>query len=482
MESKIVELEEGEPEEIKRSGQKFKIFKISWIIILSLFTLLFLSFIIYLTISLLTPNITISNNDRGTSSNSSNSNNTNISDIKSHLLQTYCPYNDLDGLTDNCFKYNQETNKLPVILGTGWDPTTRELKLPFLQLTYDKLNSYDSYLYPDQLVINDKTNGTSYRERLYESRSAYLNSLKNYSATEIMAEILDTRQLLYQFESDLNMIALISEYTNYFEISFEPSQTQIISHIAKIIDTLPDLYDPIVYRSFLDKWGTHIIMSATIGRYDQHVLLIRNCYSELNNTKLLEYAKRRVLHQEISTSFFNYSRLFMTELYGTTERKPLLNKIHVVPITNFISDKNKRMNLQRAIDELYLDQRTIVDNLITSLKTKKPVSYFSTHNTNVSCLSTFELDLNQSHSIDSIDETQCSPTLCQRTLDGDITSRLNTDAQYVFSREQTARSGCVGNNYGRDNVWGYCCIDCVPHIDENNRFIGCDCPRFASKI
>ena len=454
----MVELEEGEHVEHVEPKRNFNLLHVIWIAFAALGGSVLLLFLI-IAVSEVARN--------GTETTTATGNSPNVSEIKLYLLQQYCPYNDMDGLTEHCFKFNKETNKLPVILGVGWDATTRELKLPLLELTYDNVNTYDSYLYPDQLVIKNRRDRVSYRERLYESQNAFF---KNTDNTEIDAETLSPTH----FESDLNMIAVLSQYTNYFDISL--SEVDIIPQVQKIIDTLPAKYDPIAYQSFLNDWGTHIIMSASVGRYEQQVILIRNCYSENNNTKVLEYAKSYITNDRtnVPPDFFNYSKSFIKELYGTTLRKPLLNKINVVPITDFINDENIRLNLQQAIDAF---------NKTPNFNTAKNINYISTANSNVTCSSSFELNLNSSKTIASPDPTQCAPTVCTRNTNGSLTSTLNTDAQFIFSNEETARSGCVGNHYlisygpAAYNMWGYCCMDCVPEI-KDNKFIGCDCPTF----
>jgi len=56
-----------------------------------------------------------------------------------------CPFHDMKGLSRFCHNHTQSHTKIKtdlpnllVTLGTGWDPISAEIKLPFFHLTYHK--------------------------------------------------------------------------------------------------------------------------------------------------------------------------------------------------------------------------------------------------------------------------------------------------------------------------------------------------------
>lgn len=309
-------------------------------------------------------------------------------------LTSYCPYNGLNGTNHNC-KNNLKDynlNKLPVIMGVGWDPIVGQIKLPFLKSTYDKKNKIinpnnNTYLIPDGYKIKILNNNPNNETKKYHYPSEFFNNIdpnNNKIKNGIFTKsITSFDSILPFFASGEQYMTIATEYrySYYFEAEYEHD---IIPLVMEAINSLPIEYDEEIYNLFINYWGTHVIINGSAGGLALQMTSLKECFVpngiDLDDQVLLimlkELYEKQYQHVDFYAEFREYSSASSIEIYGGNpiiiddyDKRaqsfydyPVIIDMSVRPIYEFIKNEVIRNNLIRAINNYFLTGKLKLDN------------------------------------------------------------------------------------------------------------------------
>jgi hypothetical protein len=304
------------------------------------------------------------------------------------IREKYCPYNDFRGLSNQCTKKNNpiKTNMSPlhVLIGVGWDPIQGQIKLPFLQMSYTKnkyyvSNSNTKYYIPDEVILEKRN--ISYRNmitRIYKTVDQYLDNL-NPNRTTINSgplgiPINDIPNFLHFFDNGNSVIASTTEYRSNFDLKLNGIQT-IIPVVQQAINSLPQQYDPDLYKLFIEYWGTSVVISGTSGGLGQQTVMMKQCFggidfsSESELYMLKQFYSKEYSHINFAARFTQYSKASIIDMFGgnpeitdpkewitrvnSFDDNSILIKVSVKPITDYILNPIIKENMINAITEYY---------------------------------------------------------------------------------------------------------------------------------
>ena len=238
--------------------------------------------------------------------------------------------------------------------------------------------------------------------------------------------------------------------------------------------------------------------------------------------------------------FQQYSRASIIDIFGgnpkyvnisdwktrvqTINEFPVITNVKTRPITDFIHNVTIKANLMKAINDYYTAGNMKIaqyrQDYLNSLKGGRLVTYIGTVMPNNNIISTQQMSLTSggSTSVPKSPWSSWTPTSdyegfgCARTSDNMIRSYV--DGGYmssVMAKENPygdsgtwwsvnsgagsdVVSGCSVSSYTfkldrltsiafpltSANMYGYCCMDCIPDIrcDKYCHFYGCGCPAF----
>lgn len=206
------------------------------------------------------------------------------------------------------------------------------------------------------------------------------------------------------YEQTRNVAYVLKTQKNYY-IVVPPSQLTFSPECQKNLDLLPDEYNPILYRQFINAFGTDVATYTEWGLRYTFASNIKECYVSQTTTTETENQVRTNAwiasngHTEYTgssqTSTYYQSRTITSESFqggnvnchsssewncwwqsGILMVDPVIVTRSTIPIYTLINDTNKRANMMRAYNE-YLQQSYELQNYVVEQKILQPhhVSY-----------------------------------------------------------------------------------------------------------
>ena len=435
------------------------------------------------------------------------------------VIKEYCPFRDLYGLSPMCVNSSNGINDvgpipLPVLVGVGWDPVLGQIRLPFLEMSYNNKNIFVSnndiqYLIPDQINFTVKNISFNYERHVdtFENIYDYVNYL-NLNRTNITSGLLSLpieagEYLVSYFGQGDNNIYLVTEIHHAYQLELlDVNNLQIIPSVQDAINSLPLEYNDTIYSEFINYWGTDIVISGFAGGLAQQTSMVRICYGGLNLDDTVELSLLKGLYAaqyqnvNFQSGFTQYSSASIINMYGgnpiyvqpanwsqrmeSFEDYPVLTEVITVPITNFIQNLTIKANLLKAI-ELYLNNEThsrnnLIQNWIDSINGPRNINwvpaYLAPPTTNYAgqlvAFGGYE-------KIYSLGKNQNTGGLiyCARDNNGSIYTVDNASGDIQIRQGESVRQGCSytqwydppaqGESYGI-TFRNYCCQGCIPSL------------------
>lgn len=445
-----------------------------------------------------------------------------IPHIVTHIQETYCPFNDMKGVSKFCSNTTSKrlatANKLPVIIGITWDPILGQIKLPFLELTYHLNKIYTSnsgtvYQIPDQVNLVAKDINTSNPQaQIFATLNEFLNEIqpdRTKVASGILGLPLDMLNLFIQFfDNGINKASSVTDYHYNMVLNFQNvSDLRIIPFVQHAIDSLPAEYDPVLYNLFIQYWGTAVVMSGSSGGMAQQSVMIKDCFGGLDLSSqsalylMKDFYPYQYQHINMDAGFAQHSRASMIDIYGgnpqyfnpnqwiqrvtSMDDHPVLVDVVMKPITDFITSATIKANMQKAIDQYYNDGITKIAHYKQTYD-KQPKNIFEYF-----VWGDGQPNSNKGYVVGHMSNVPINKKAedCYRDADGNIvatTLENNNGPHYKYGCSHTV--GYIQTNQQTNhgiqpiNVYGhlYCCQDCTPSIngDPYNGDLSCICPSF----
>jgi MAC/Perforin domain len=329
-----------------------------------------------------------------------------INDIANEIIDQFCPYNGLYGLSDICQNISDAKlfNTLPIQIGVGWDPVVGQIRLPFFDMTYLEnktfiTNNNTVFNIPDQInldVIN--ISNAIYTNYTFETPFDLVTEMNN-SRSQVISGILSQPPtqndfLLSYFSAGKQYAIMITEYRSVYNLqnNTDMYNMSIIPLVQEAIDSLPETYDQDIYDLFIQYWGTHVVFSGQGGAFAQQLTTLKGCYAP--NIPLAYQAQLTLLknlypvqYQHVSyyQSYQQYSSATNVNLYGgnpvlvnpynwterinTIQNYPVLTSVQVIPITDFIQNEIIKENLEIAINNYFSTGDDQINSTLTSWNT-----------------------------------------------------------------------------------------------------------------
>jgi len=104
-----------------------------------------------------------------------------ITDNAKRIMEKMCPYNGLYGSLCST-KQLDKINKLPVLLGVGWDPVKGEIRLPLLNVTYSNkiyqsINGENFVIPNEYKLIKQNLTQNNFNTVTYHYPSEFFNDI-----------------------------------------------------------------------------------------------------------------------------------------------------------------------------------------------------------------------------------------------------------------------------------------------------------------
>lgn len=463
-----------------------------------------------------------------------------ITNVTSYIIDNNCAFNGLNGINSFCGKNLQKSTKFPAILGTGWDPVTGQIMLPFLELTYRNNNMYTTpigsiFMIPDQTSISlyQQTDVTT---NIYQTADDYFDNV-NPTRTNILSGSLgipinEMANIIPLFDNGNNNIVDVIEY-NYIYNMILSEQSDIIPELKELLESLPDVYT-YEYDMIIENWGTHVITSGYAGGLANQMVLSKNCFSgaDLVGQSELTFLKTsnptQYQNVDYQANFNLYSTASIFDMYGgdpsimnwqdriqTLYDNPVMINFQVLPLTAFISNATIRNIMQQVVNNYLTNGINQINqykqNYYNGVNLPKQLMYlsvmhFSAYNNYPEeyVITANQLDFNlASGSSQPVQygNAEYSNAICQRNSIGYISSGIyntnNTPPGFCYVNNQNGNSvrfGCSYNSYvvTRCNTpphpslisqMGFCCMGCEPAIINSNGkmlYTGCNCPKMIN--
>lgn len=209
------------------------------------------------------------------------------------LVGEQCPYNSMNGLSKYCntsnvnSQYNTKFNTkyLRAKIGLGWDSINNKVKLPFLELSYNKNKNYTSnskklYAVPDQISLKRlNVSNEIVNTQIYKTIHEYLNNINTHEINSLL--IMEVPEIIQQFSHGTNSITNTEEI--HYNLELEYTLPYSPNAYAKgIIDNLPLDYDEDFYELFFRYFGDSVIIKAKSGIVGNLLIAIKSCYGSIS--------------------------------------------------------------------------------------------------------------------------------------------------------------------------------------------------------
>lgn len=469
-------------------------------------------------------------------------------------IKENCPFNDMKGLSKFCTV--EKDQRLPIKLGTGWDPISAEIKLPFFKLTYSQnkvqIIGGIKYRIPDQVTfLPGNINTYTTTDNTYTTIDQYLAKMDpsrtNISSGTLSLPIDMIPELFKFFDTGHSNIVTVIEDIKVYSLNFDNISTLEISpFVQSAIDSLPAVYDKEIYSLFINYWGTRVVTYADAGGIGEQTVMIKSCFGGIDASSQAALYMMKTFNPEqysnvsFAAGFQQYSRASIIDIFGgnpkyvnmsdwktrvqTMNAFPVITNVQTRPITDFILNITIKTNLLKAIADYYAAGNTKIAQYrqayLNSLKGGRLITYVGAIMSINNIISTQQMALSTGGStpVPKSAWSSWTPTSdyegfgCTRSSDSTIRSYVDvgymasvmakenpwgaTDVWWKMGTPAGAdvQFGCSVSSYtfelnrlnsiappgSQANMYGYCCMDCIPDIrcDKYCHLYGCGCPAF----
>ncbi|CAF4660129.1 unnamed protein product [Rotaria sp. Silwood1] len=268
--------------------------------------------------------------------------------------------------------------RLPVGVGMTIDIIKGTLLLPPIDFTHDNTTYWQDpltneiYWYPREIsVLPVEQNANEPVARTFLTASELENHWK-YGQTRgdwLGGELGHSKSILdiqARFFADNQAIAITQKPYALYRLKVEVLKLNVYAKNA--VDALPKVYNETIYESFLQNWGTHIVLKSLVGGMHEQQVLFKDCVFSFNGAitpeNLDQYLKQDILAETLGNSFYaerrkisidhklggNPSLSNVTAWQSSLGANPALLKIEqFTPWYEIVEDPDVKANLIRII-------------------------------------------------------------------------------------------------------------------------------------
>ncbi|CAF3178894.1 unnamed protein product [Rotaria sp. Silwood2] len=414
--------------------------------------------------------------------------------------------------------------KLPIDVGMTLDITTGRLLLPALEYIYRGNNYWTDpiskimYQAPPGVTfpaISESDNNPISRVFLTAAELSNEWKYEKLRGSWLGREFGHLKSLLdiySRFFSKNQATAITQKPKVLYRLRVE--NLQLNKYAREAIESLPAVYDEILYDDFLRNWGTHIVQQSLIGGMHEQQVLFKDCVFSFNGAitsdNLNDYLKKDILSETLGNNFYaNRRRISVDHWLGgdpteknetrwqqTLVANPALLKIEqYIPWSDVIEvDSDVRENLRKIIqarttaaDKVRIDEESELAKqringsfmaregsigLVNNGKCEIiPTTFGSVKDCSEGCPTNTQIRINS----DFLDNQQLWYVRDETT--GLIRARARIDAQTVLEGP-IVNAGCSSIDTGRDPTRSaHICVSCDLVNSFSNQCV-CVCPTY----
>ncbi|EAR96755.4 MAC/perforin domain protein (macronuclear) [Tetrahymena thermophila SB210] len=275
----------------------------------------------------------------------------------------------------------QSIKNMPSGVGVSFDITTGELKLPAIQLTYQKEPTQEQIwkdpLSDNQFIIADETQVEQIElqpdikifQNEQELSNLWIEAAQNgYWLGGQYSHSQDLNQIFEKFFKGDQEMSVSQMTKNVLRMTFKNDNLSLNKYAQRAVNALPQEYSPEVYNDFLESWGTHISVDTYIGGMIEKVNSFKSCVyaSPSFNGGLSPQQVEQALNNELNGNpadgyFAARRKIAVDHRFGgnpenesnwenTISQNPALLKINkFVSWDSLVTDAQVKQNLQQAI-------------------------------------------------------------------------------------------------------------------------------------
>ncbi|EAR82455.1 MAC/perforin domain protein (macronuclear) [Tetrahymena thermophila SB210] len=275
----------------------------------------------------------------------------------------------------------QGIQNMPSGVGVSFDITTGELKLPAIQLTYQKDPTQEQIwkdpLSDNQFIVADETKVEQIElqpdikifQNEQELSNVWVEAIQNgYWLGGQYSHSQDLNQIFEKFFKGDQEMSVSQMAKNVLRMTFKNDNLNLNKYAQRAVNALPQEYSAEVYNDFLESWGTHISVDTYIGGMIEKVNAFKSCVyaSPSFNGGLSPQQVEQALNNELignpAEGFFTARRkIAVDHRFGgnpenesnwenTISQNPALLKINkFISWDNLVADVQVKQNLQQAI-------------------------------------------------------------------------------------------------------------------------------------
>ncbi|EAR96752.1 MAC/perforin domain protein (macronuclear) [Tetrahymena thermophila SB210] len=275
----------------------------------------------------------------------------------------------------------QGIQNMPSGVGVSFDITTGELKLPAIQLTYQK-DPTQEQIWKDpfsdnQFIVADETQVEQIElqpdikifQNEQELSNVWIEAAQNgYWLGGQYSHSQDLNQIFEKFFKGDQEMSVSQMTKNVLRLTFKNDNLNLNKYAQRAVNALPQEYSPEVYNDFLESWGTHISVDTYIGGMIEKVNAFKSCVnaSPSFNGGLSPQQVEQALNNELNGNqadgyFAARRKIVVDHRFGgnpenvsnwenTISQNPALLKINkFVSWDSLVADTQVKQNLQQAI-------------------------------------------------------------------------------------------------------------------------------------
>ncbi|EAR96748.2 MAC/perforin domain protein (macronuclear) [Tetrahymena thermophila SB210] len=275
----------------------------------------------------------------------------------------------------------QGIQNMPSGVGVSFDITTGELKLPAIQLTYQKEPTQEQIwkdpLSDNQFIVADEIQIEQIElqpdikifQNEQELSNVWIQAAQNgYWLGGQYSHSQDLNQIFEKFFQGDQEMSVSQMAKNVLRLTFKSDNLSLNKYAQRAVNALPQEYSPEVYNDFLESWGTHISVDTYIGGMIEKVSAFKSCVnaSPSFNGGLSPQQVEQALNNELNGNpadgyFAARRKIAVDHRFGgnpenqsnwenTISQNPALLKINkFVSWDSLVADVQVKQNLQQAI-------------------------------------------------------------------------------------------------------------------------------------
>ncbi|CAF0806299.1 unnamed protein product [Didymodactylos carnosus] len=226
-----------------------------------------------------------------------------------------------------------EPVELPNSVGMGIDISTGDVLLPVLELSkgseiWTDKESGGRFLVPLGLTLTEKhKTEDSVKVRLFSTETDLVNVwLKNAEeggwTGGQLAGVENIADVYQKYFKDDQSMAITQDFQVLYAINVtNESNLKLNKYAQRAVSVLTNDYDQTLYESFLDAWGTHVILSTRVGGMKEQQIQLKNCI--LHTTDISDGLSREVLEDNLKQELLEQQPCI--DRYYYSRRKRLLD-------------------------------------------------------------------------------------------------------------------------------------------------------------